>query len=186
MYLGHKMYYDFLVVGAGFYGATIAAKLTEAGASVWVIDSKKKAGGNCSTRLEEGIIVHEQGPHIFHTDNKQVWDFVNSYDQFNNYRHTAKVNYNNNIYSFPINLLTLQQVFNIRTPKEAKIYFDKVRFYASQEIGEPKNFEEKAISTVGEKLYELFFYGYTKKQWGTDPSKLPVELFNRLPIRGYF
>lgn len=181
------MKYDYLIVGSGFYGATCARLLAEKGYSIKILEKNKIVGGNSRTSKKEDIIIHESGPHTFHTNNQAVWNFVNKFDHFENIKLKVRVNYKNNIYSFPINLLTLYQVYGVNTPQQAMDAVNKDLIYNQN----PKNFEEAAIGVVGKKIYEIFFKGYTTKQWNTDPKNLSHEIFSRIPIRfthddGYF
>lgn len=176
------MKYDYLIVGCGFFGATCANLLHKSGKKILCIDKNIFYGGHCHTEKIDGIMVHKYGPHVFHTNNKDVWDYVNQFSEFNNYRLKVRVNYNNKLFSFPINLLTLYQIFGCTTPQEAEKYVlnDLIN------IEKPSNFEELALKTVGKKIYETFFYGYTKKQWGCEPQELSSEVFGRIPIRYNF
>jgi UDP-galactopyranose mutase len=173
------MKYDYVVVGAGLFGSVVAKELTKRGKKVLVVDKRTYIGGNCHSFDVQGIDVHEHGPHIFHTTDKKIWDYVNKIAEFNNFTYRPKVNYHNNIYSFPINLLTFYQLWGIKTPNEANKKLEEVRV----KINEPQNFEEYALSVIGEELYNIFFYGYTKKQWGKEPKELPISIFKRIPIR---
>lgn len=168
-----------LIVGAGIYGATAASILHKAGKQVHIIEKNKFIGGNCHTKNVNGIEVHEFGPHIFHTSNKVVWEFVNKFGEFNNFVNRPKVNFQGNIYSFPINLMTMYQIFGCRTPNDAKSVLNKERIPYT----DPQNLEEWILSQVGPKLYETFIRGYTLKQWGKHPRNLPTSIIKRLPIR---
>jgi len=179
--------FDYIIVGSGFYGATCARLLAEKNYKIKLIEKNYTVGGNCRTTNREGIIVHECGPHMFHTNNQDVWNFVNRFSEFNDRKLKVRVNYKNKIYSFPINLLTLNQVYGCTTPKEAIQAIEKDRIPNNN----PQNFEEAALNVVGSKLYNIFFKGYTKKQWNMDPVKLDYKIFSRLPVRfdyddGYF
>jgi UDP-galactopyranose mutase len=175
--------YDFLIVGAGLYGSVFAREATNRGKKVLVIDSRNHIGGNCYTKKMHGINVHEYGPHIFHTNNKEVWNYVNQLAEFNSYQHHIKVKYfdysSDKIYSFPINMMTFHQLWGIIQPKEAKQRIEEVRI----KIENPQNLEEYALSQVGGEIYEKFIYGYTKKQWGKNPIELPIDIIKRIPIR---
>jgi UDP-galactopyranose mutase len=171
--------YDYLIVGAGLFGSICARELTNNGKKVIVIDKRDHIGGNCYTSNEGGINVHTYGPHIFHTNNKQVWDYINQFVEFNHFTYRPKVKYNNNIYSFPINLMTLYQIYGVSTPSQAESILELERIHNN----EPNNLEEWILSQVGTKLYETFIKGYTTKQWGRDPKYLPVSIIKRLPIR---
>lgn len=171
--------YDYLIVGAGLFGSVFAEQCIKQKKTVLVIDKRNHIAGNCYTKNIENIDIHIYGPHIFHTNNKKIWDYVNIFTKFNNYVNRPKVNYKNNIYSFPINLMTLYQLWNVKTPEEAKSKLESVKI----KIKEPSNLEEWILSEVGEEIYEKFIYGYTKKQWKTDPKNLPKFIIQRLPIR---
>jgi UDP-galactopyranose mutase len=173
------MKYDFLIVGAGFFGATFARQATDLGYSCLILDKRTHVGGNCYTENNNGIHVHKYGPHIFHTNSDQVWKFINQWASFNSYVHRPKVNHKGNLYSFPINLFTLHQIWGVNTPEEAKNKLEEVRV----PISNPQNLEEWIISRVGVELYEIFIYGYTKKQWNKEPKELPSSIIKRLPIR---
>lgn len=171
--------YDYLIVGAGLFGSVFARQVTNAGYSCLVIDKRDHVAGNCYTENINGIDVHKYGPHIFHTNNDKVWKYINQFAEFNNYTHHPKVNHDGKIYSFPINLFTLSQLWGVTTPAEAfaKLNSVKVR------IDNPASLEEWALSQVGEEIYNIFIRGYTKKQWNKDPKELPASIIKRLPIR---
>lgn len=171
--------YDYLIVGAGLFGSVFAEQCIKNNKKVLVIDKRDHIAGNCYTKNIEDIDIHVYGPHIFHTNNKKIWEYVNTFTEFNNYINRPRVNYKNNIYSFPINLMTLYQLWNTKTPEEAKLRLESVRI----NIENPKNLEEWILSQVGEEIYEKFIYGYTKKQWKTEPKNLPKFIIQRLPIR---
>jgi UDP-galactopyranose mutase len=171
--------YDFLVVGAGLFGSVFAQQAKENGFSVLIIDKRNHNAGNCYTENISGINVHKYGPHIFHTSDKRIWNYVNQYAEFNNYVNKPKVNYEDNIYSFPINLLTLYQLFGVKNPEEAKQLLSELK----SDINSPNNLEDWVLSQVGEEIYRKFIYGYTKKQWGRDPKELPSSIIKRIPIR---
>lgn len=171
--------YDYLIVGAGFFGATFAERAKAAGKRVLVIDQRDHIGGNCFTKQVEGINVHWYGPHIFHTSNKAVWDYVNSFAEFNNFVNRVKVYYNDRLFSFPINLFTLYQLWGVRTPEEAEHKLEEVRLSYPC----PRNMEEWCLANLGEEIYETFFLGYTTKHWRMPPSELPVSIIKRLPVR---
>jgi UDP-galactopyranose mutase len=173
------MNYDYLIVGAGLFGSICARELTNAGKKVVVIDKRDHIGGNCYTSDVDGINVHTYGPHIFHTNNKQVWDYVNQYAEFNHFAYRPKVKYGSNIYSFPINLMTLYQMYGVTTPQQAESILELEKIPNDK----PNNLEEWILSQVGPKLYEKFIKGYTTKQWGRDPKHLPSSIIKRLPIR---
>ncbi len=174
----------FLIIGAGFSGAVLAHEL--AGNMDCVIDiweERNHIAGNCHTSRdkETGIMIHRYGPHIFNTDKKEIWDFVNSFTEFRPFIHRVKAMHNGNAYTLPVNLLTLQQVFNKTfTPHTAKDFLESI---GDRQIIEPKNFEEQALKFMGKELYHAFFHGYTKKQWGCDPRELPASILKRIPVR---
>lgn len=170
---------DYLIVGSGLFGSVFAREMTNRGASCLILEKRNHIGGNCFTRKEGTIDVHVYGPHIFHTSSDTVWDYVNKYAKFNNYVNRPKVFYKNKLYSFPINLFTLYQLWGTQTPLEAEKKLNEVRV----KIENPKNLEEWILSQVGEEIYHTFVYGYTKKQWNKDPKDLPSSIIKRLPIR---
>ena len=170
--------YDYVIVGAGLFGATFAQQAKEHKLNVLVIDKRDSVAGNCATELIHGINVHKFGPHIFHTKNKRVWEYVNRFTKFNNFSYRPRVNYQGKFFSFPINLLTLHQLWNVKTPAEAVDRLKKEIVNTAR-----SNFEECALSQIGRELYETFFYGYTKKQWGREPRELPSSIFKRIPVR---
>lgn len=171
--------YDFLVVGCGIFGATFAQQMTEMGRKVLVIDKRSHPGGNCYTENISGIEVHKYGPHIFHTSNEDVWAYINRFAAFNNFVNSPKVRYKDKIYSFPINLMTLHQLWAVKTPSEAHEKLQEV----SLSCAEAKNLEQWILSQVGEEIYEIFIKGYTTKQWGMEPAHLPASIIKRIPIR---
>ncbi len=171
------------VVGSGFSGAVVARKLADKGYKVTVFESRNHIGGNCYTYRdqESGVLVHKYGPHIFHTDNFEVWNFINQFDEFIPYTNKVKAVVNGNVYTLPINLLTINQFFGKNfNPKDAKIFLENLTV---KYIDTPISFESQALSTVGKDLYEAFLKGYTKKQWGIDPNDIPASVLKRLPIR---
>ena len=175
--------YELIVVGSGLFGLTIAQEFVKnLDKKILVIDKREHIGGNAWSEIDSdtGIEIHKYGSHLFHTSNQKVWEFAHKFTQFREYRHTVFAKVKNEIYSLPINLNTLNSFFKREfTPSEAAEFFDS----ASQIMSDPKNFEEKVISKIGHELYEAFYLGYTKKQWGTDPKLLPSEMASRLPIR---
>ena len=171
--------YNYLIVGSGLFGSIFARELTDKGFKCLVIDKRDHIGGNCFTEKIEGINVHKYGPHIFHTSDDGVWEYINKYAKFNHFVNRPKVNYKNNIYSFPINLMTLYQLYNVNTPEQARLILDAVRY----DIPNPKNLEDWILSQVGKEIYETFIKGYTTKQWGREPKHLPTSIIKRLPIR---
>lgn len=173
------MKYDYLIVGAGFYGSICAYELNKKGYKVCVIDKREHIGGNCYTSNRDGINVHEYGPHIFHTSNERVWKWINQFVTFNNFTLRPVANYNGEIYSLPFNMWTFSKLWNITHPSEAKNIIET----QSLMIDEPKNLEEQAIKIVGQDVYEKLIKGYTIKQWKKHPRDLPKEIINRLPVR---
>ena len=172
--------YDFLVVGAGFFGATFARKATEAGRKCLVIDKNNHiAGATYDRKWDNGIIVGEYGAHIFHTASEEVWDFINQFPTIETFINKPQGISGRNVYSFPITMMTLHQLWGVVTPAEAFQKLQEVRLPCER----PRNFEEWALDRVGQQLYELFFYGYTKKQWLKEPKDLPASIIQRLPIR---
>ena len=177
-------HYDALIVGAGLYGATVAQCLREKGKSALVIDKRDAIGGNVYTQEIEGIQVHKYGAHIFHTNNKAVWDYVNRFAEFNRYTNSPVANYHGELYSLPFNMYTFNKLWGVVTPKEAEEKIREQREAAG--ITEPKNLEEQAISLVGTDVYEKLVKGYTEKQWGRPCRELPAFIIRRLPVRFTF
>lgn len=179
--------FDLIVVGSGFFGSIIAEQASRAGYQVAVVESRDHIGGNCYTYndTETNINVHKYGAHIFHTSNKQVWDYINQFTEFNHYKHKVRTKHDDRSYSMPINLDTLNSFFKREyTPAEAAKWLETMReVYANPD---PKNFEEQALALVGPELYNAFIRGYTKKQWETDPKELPASVARRLPVRTNF
>jgi len=173
------MKYDYLIVGAGLYGLTFARIMTDKGYKCLVIDKRNAIGGNCRTEIQHDIDVHLYGPHIFHTNNNDVWNFVNNYTSIIPYFYKPKVKYKGDIFTFPINLLTLNQIWKTQTPEDAKLILKQNKI-------DNTNFETYLQSKIGKKLYDIFFYGYTKKQWNCEPRELPYEIATRIPIRTNF
>jgi UDP-galactopyranose mutase len=171
--------YDYLIIGSGLFGSICARELTNSGFKCLVIDKRNHIGGNCYTENIEGINVHKYGAHIFHTSDDGVWNYMNKYTKFNHFVNRPKVNFKNEIYSFPINLMTLYQIYKVTTPEQAKLILNNVK----SDIPTPKNLEEWVLSQVGKEIYEIFIKGYTTKQWGRDPKELPSSIIKRLPIR---
>ena len=175
------MHYDYLIVGAGLYGAAFAQQAKEAGKSVLVIDRRNHIGGNVYTEEVEGIQVHKYGAHIFHTNDRLVWDYVNRFAEFNRYTNSPVANYKGELYSLPFNMYTFNKMWNVVTPQEAADKIAQQRTAAG--ITEPKNLEEQAISLVGTDIYEKLVKGYTEKQWGRPCTELPSFIIKRLPVR---
>ena len=172
--------YDYLVVGAGLYGAVFAQEAKAAGKSVLVIDKRNHIAGNVYCEEVEGINVHVYGAHIFHTNNKEVWQYVNRFAEFNRFTNSPVANYKGELYSMPFNMYTFNKMWGVVTPQEAQAKIDEQR----KEIqGEPQNLEEQAISLVGRDIYERRVKGYTEKQWGRDCKDLPAFIIKRLPVR---
>ena len=173
--------FDYLVVGAGLYGATVARQLTDAGKSVLVIDKRDHIAGNVYTKPIEGINVHIYGAHIFHTNSKVVWDYVQRFATFNRFTNSPVANYKGELYSLPFNMYTFNKMWGVVTPEEAEAKIEKQRKAAG--ITQPKNLEEQAISLVGTDIYEKLIKGYTQKQWGRPCTELPSFIIKRLPVR---
>lgn len=176
--------YDYLVVGAGLYGAVIAFRARQAGKKVLVIDKRPHIGGNLYCENIEGINVHKYGAHIFHTSNKKVWDFVNSIVEFNRYTNSPIANYKGKLYNLPFNMNTFYALWGTKTPQEAKEIIERQRRDAG--IENPKNLEEQAISLVGKDIYEILIKGYTEKQWGRKATDIPAFIIKRIPVRFTF
>ncbi len=173
--------YDYLVVGAGLFGAIFAREAKLKGKSVLVIDKRPNVAGNVYTEEIEGINVHQYGAHIFHTNNQRVWDYINQFAQFNRFTNAPVANYRGEIYSLPFNMYTFNKMWGVVTPQEAEAKIEEQRKAAG--ITEPKNLEEQAISLVGTDIYEKLIKGYTMKQWGRDCKDLPAFIIKRLPVR---
>lgn len=172
--------YDYLVVGSGLFGAVFARQATDAGKKVLVIDKRPNIAGNVYTEKVEGINFHKYGAHIFHTNNTEVWNYVNRFATFNRFTNSPVANYKGELYSMPFNMYTFNKMWGVVTPEEAAAKIEDQR----QEItGEPQNLEEQAISLVGRDIYEKLVKGYTEKQWGRDCKELPAFIIKRLPVR---
>ena len=178
---GKNMKYDYLIVGAGLFGAIFAREATDAGKSVVVIDKRSHIGGNIYTENIEGIQVHKYGAHIFHTNDKTAWDYINRFTSFNRFTNSPVANYKGEIYSLPFNMYTFNKMWGVITPDEARAKIEEQRKTAG--ITEPKNLEEQAISLVGTDIYEKLVKGYTEKQWGRPCTELPSFIIKRLPVR---
>jgi UDP-galactopyranose mutase len=173
----------FAIVGAGFTGAVLAHELALAGHQVHIFESRSHLAGNCHTERDEetGIMIHKYGPHIFHTDNEKVWNYVNQFGEFMPYINRVKTTSQGRVFSLPINLHTINQYFNkTLNPTQAKVF---IQSEASNSIEEPQSFEDQAMKFIGKDLYEAFFKGYTLKQWGVSPAELPASILKRLPVR---
>ena len=177
-------HYDYLIVGAGLYGAVCAREAVKAGKKVLVIDKRPHIAGNVYTQEIEGINVHVYGAHIFHTNNKTVWDYVNQFAEFNRFTNSPVANYRGEIYSLPFNMYTFNKMWGVVTPAEAAAKIEEQKREAG--ITEPKNLEEQAISLVGTDIYQKLVKGYTEKQWGRDCRDLPAFIIRRLPVRFTF
>lgn len=175
------MKYDYLVVGAGLFGAIFAYEANKAGKNVLVIDRRPHVGGNIYTEEVEGIQVHKYGAHIFHTSDKEVWDYIQQFAEFNRYTNCPVARYKDEMYNLPFNMNTFSKMWGIKTPEEAKEIIDRQIKEAG--IKEPANLEEQAISLVGRDIYEKLIKGYTEKQWGKRASELPSFIIRRLPVR---
>jgi UDP-galactopyranose mutase len=173
--------YDYLIVGAGLFGATFAYEATKRGKKCLVIDKRNHIGGNIYTEEVEGINVHKYGAHIFHTNSKDIWEYVNQFAEFNRYTNSPVANYNGEIYNLPFNMNTFNKLWGVATPKEAKEKINNQRLEAG--IENPKNLEEQAISLVGTDIYKKLIKGYTEKQWGRSATELPSFIIKRLPVR---
>lgn len=172
--------YDYVIVGAGLFGAVFARQMTDRGFRCLVLERRTHVGGNCHTETREGIRVHVYGPHIFHTDREEVWAYVRRFCTFNHFVNRPKVFYRGKIFSFPINLMTLYQLWGVSTPREAEEALARKRIRLDRE---PANLEEWVLSQVGREIYEIFIRGYTEKQWMRSPRELPASIVQRVPIR---
>lgn len=175
---------DYLVVGAGLFGATVANQAKRAGHSVLVLDKRPHIGGNVYTENVEGIQVHRYGAHIFHTNSREVWNFINRFAEFNRFTNSPVANYHGELYSLPFNMYTFNRMWGVVTPAEAEAKIAEQRRAAG--ITDPKNLEEQAISLVGKDIYEKLIKGYTEKQWGRPCTELPAFIIKRLPVRFTF
>ena len=178
------MHYQYLVVGAGLYGAVFAHEMEKRGKDCLVIEKRDHIAGNIYTKEVNGIQVHEYGAHIFHTSDKEVWNYVNQFAEFNHYINCPVARHKDELYNLPFNMNTFAKMWNIKTPKEAREHIDAQ--IADLHITEPKNLEEQALSLVGRDIYEKLVKGYTEKQWGRDCKVLPSFIIKRLPVRFVF
>ena len=177
--------YDYLIVGAGPYGSIFAHEAAKRGKRSLIIEKRDHIGGNMYTHKEHGINVHDYGAHIFHTDNKEVWDYVNQFTEFNGYINQVVANYEGELYNLPFNMNTFYQMWGVKTPAEAAAKIEEQR-QAAGITGAPKNLEEQAISLIGTDIYEKLIKGYTEKQWGRSATELPRFIIRRLPVRYTF
>ncbi len=175
------MEYDYLIVGSGLFGSVFAHEANKKGKKCLVIDKRNHIGGNVYTENIEGINVHKYGAHIFHTNNEEVWKYINNFVEFNRYTNSPVAIYKNELYNMPFNMNTFNKLWGVKTPKEAKAKIEEEKEEAN--ITEPKNLEEQAISLVGKTIYEKLVKGYTEKQWGKKASDLPSFIIKRLPVR---
>ncbi len=175
------MKYDYLIVGAGLFGAVFAHEAKKAGKKCLIIDKRNHIAGNIYCENIEGINVHKYGAHIFHTSNKEVWDYINQFAEFNHYINSPVAAYKDETYNLPFNMNTFSRLWGIRTPQEAKDIIEKQR--AEYGVAEPKNLEEQALSLAGKDVYEKLIKGYTEKQWGRPCTELPAFIIKRLPFR---
>lgn len=173
------MKYDYLIVGSGFFGSICARELTDSGFSCLVLEKRNHIGGNCFTENRDGIHIHTYGPHIFHTSNPTVWNWINRYVKFNDFQLRPVAVYKGETFSLPFNMWTFSKLFGVISPEDAKMRIQ----IESAEIENPVNLEEQAIKLVGRTVYESLIKGYTKKQWQRDPADLPAEIIKRLPVR---
>ena len=171
--------YDYLIVGSGLFGSVFAHEANKKGYKCLVIEKRDHIGGNIYTYEQDGINIHKYGAHIFHTSNKEAWDYINQFAEFNNFVNSPIANYKGEIYNMPFNMNTFSRMWNIKTPKEAEDIISKQR----SEITEINNLEDQAISLVGRDIYEKLIKGYTEKQWGRSCTELPPEIIKRLPVR---
>ena len=176
--------YDYLIVGSGLFGAVVAQRAHEQGKKVLILEKRPHIAGNVYTEEIEGINVHKYGAHIFHTNNKEVWEYVNRFTEFNRFTNSPVANYKNELYSLPFNMYTFNKMWGVVTPEEAAAKIEEQRKAAG--IKEPRNLEEQAISLVGTDIYEKLVKGYTEKQWGRPCTELPAFIIKRLPVRFTF
>ncbi len=175
--------YDYLIVGAGLYGAVFAAEAVRAGKKCLVIDKRNHTAGNIYTEKINGINVHKYGAHIFHTDSAEAWDYVNAYAEFNRYTNSPLARYKNELFNLPFNMNTFHQLWGVVTPEEARSEIARQTAEAAEKIKEPENLEEQALLLAGKDIYEKLVKGYTEKQWGRRASELPAFIIKRLPFR---
>ncbi|WP_240755274.1 UDP-galactopyranose mutase [Pedobacter sp. SYP-B3415] len=176
-----KKQYDYLIVGSGLYGCVFAHEATNRGKSCLVIDKRGHTGGNVYCEEMEGINVHKYGAHIFHTNSREIWDYVNSFVEFNRYTNSPVANYNGELYNLPFNMNTFYQLWKVKTPAEARAMIKSQ--VDENKVSNPANLEEQALSLVGTDIYEKLIKGYTEKQWGRSATELPAFIIKRLPVR---
>lgn len=177
--------YDYLIVGSGFFGSIWAKEAADQGKRVLVIEKRNHIGGNMYTEKQNGITVHTYGPHIFHTDDKEVWDYVNRFVPFNSYINQVIANYNGELFNLPFNMNTFYQMWKVKTPAEAKKYIEEQKKEIDADK-DPANLEEQAIHLIGRDIYHKLIKGYTEKQWGRSAKELPASTIKRLPVRFTF
>ena len=180
-----ELKYDYLIVGAGLFGSVFAHEMTKKGKKCLVIDKREHIGGNIYTENIEGINVHKYGAHIFHTSNKEIWDYVNSFVEFNRYTNSPIANYKGKLYNLPFNMNTYYQLWGVKTPEEAKSKIEEQKKEYAY-ITDPKNLEEQALVLGGKDIYEKLIKGYTEKQWGRPATEIPAFIIRRLPFRFTF
>ncbi|GKT04272.1 UDP-galactopyranose mutase [Furfurilactobacillus sp. WILCCON 0119] len=180
------MDYDYLIVGSGLFGATFAYEAAKRGKRVKVIEQRDHIAGNIYTKEQDGIQVHQYGAHIFHTSDRDIWDYVNQFAEFNRYTNSPVANYKGELYNLPFNMNTFNKLWGVTTPAEAKAKIDEQKAAANLGDGEPRNLEEQAISLIGTDIYTKLIKGYTEKQWGQKATDLPAFIIRRLPVRYTF
>lgn len=173
--------FDYLIVGSGLFGSTFAFEMSKRNKKCLVIDKRNHIGGNTYCQRINGINIHKYGPHIFHTNNKRIWDYINQFTEFNNFICSPIANYKGEIYNLPFNMNTFAKMWNIERPSQAKEKIEKQK--REYNISNPKNLEEQAISLVGKEIYEKLIKEYTEKQWRKECKDLPASIINRLPVR---
>lgn len=178
-YLAKSMKYDYLIVGSGLWGSVFAKEKQKQGKRCLIVDKRSHIGGNCYTEKIEEINVHKYGAHIFNTNDEKIWNYLGQFVKFNNYVNTPKVVFKDKLFSFPVNMMTFNQLWGTKTPDEARKKIELCKIC----IENPSNLEEWILSQVGEEVYYTFIYGYTKKQWGREPRDLPISTMARVPIR---
>jgi len=174
----HSKKYDYIIVGSGLFGSICAHELNKKGKSVLVLEKRDHIGGNCYTENQDGVHIHKYGAHIFHTNDKGVWDYINQFAEFRQYSHNVIANYKGEIYNLPFNMNTFHQLWGLITPEEVQKEIENQRYK-----GKVTNLEEQALSLVGSDVYDTLIKGYTKKQWMKDPKELPPSIIKRLPVR---